>query len=84
MVSWEKQNGVVVETSEQIEGRRLVYEYKEEGKKLTVMATFTQGDDIQYGLQCEAPSSLYPAYEKLFLLLVSSLRVLKRESGETT
>jgi len=76
MITWDEREGTPVEVREQIEGRRLQYEYIENGKKKTVLQILTQVQDRQFTVLCETPSRLYPAYEDLFLALLAGLRVL--------
>lgn len=79
LVGWDTLGSGSTETREQIQGRRIVYEVNDSSKRYTIMQVFTQVDSVQFSLRCRAPSSLYPAYQDLFLRLVSSLRVLSKE-----
>jgi hypothetical protein len=47
------------------------------GKRKTIVEMLTQVEDTQFAVRCEAPSDLYPAYEKLFLALLAGLWVVK-------
>jgi hypothetical protein len=79
LIGWDTVGTTFIETRQPIEGRRIVYEIRESAERYTVMQVFTQVDDIQFSLQCRAPSSLFSAYEDLFLTLSSSLRVLSKK-----
>lgn len=78
MIAWQEREGTLVEFRRQIEGRRLQYQYIEGRKRKTVVEVLTEVEDKQFGVCCEAPSHLYPAYEDLFLALLAGLRVLGR------
>ncbi len=74
---WDEREGKWVPSWEQIEGGRLQYEYLERGKRKTIVEMLTQVEDTQFAVRCEAPSDLYPAYEKLFLALLAGFWVVK-------
>ena len=68
--------GELVESRQQVEGFRIVYNTLEDGQPFTSMQTFLQFDDTQVGLSCRAPSATYGLYEELFLVISNELRIL--------
>lgn len=77
IMTWDEREGKRVPGREQIEGRRLQYEYLERGKRKTILEMLTQVGDTQFAVRCEAPSDLYPAYEDLFVALLAGLWVVE-------
>jgi len=77
-VSWTEIDGKVQEFRKQIEGRRVVYRSKPEGNtSLISMELFLYTGDREIHALCQAPESLFPAYEPLFLTLLAEVRVLQ-------
>ncbi len=77
-VSWTDMDGKVQEFREQIRGRRLVYRSKPEGNTSVIsMELFLHTGDREIRALCQAPESLFPAYEPLFLTLLAEVRVLQ-------
>ncbi len=66
----------VVESRDQIRGRRVMYEIERDGRPITTMQVFTQFEDTQFAIRCQAPSPDFSRFEDLFITLGQSLRVL--------
>jgi hypothetical protein len=66
----------LVKARDQIAGRRIVYEYNEGSEAFTAMQVLTQVAETQFAIRCQAPSSTYPVYEDLFIVLGQSLRLV--------
>lgn len=74
---WSKENDVVLMYREQLVGRRLVYQFKRDKKKITVMHCSTIFEDTKYNVLCEAPSNIFSEYEDLFIFLYANLKILE-------
>jgi hypothetical protein len=81
--SWLKEDGDLVETREDIPGLRLKRQLHISGTKYISQEVRAFYDGIEYGICFQAPSSEFKKYEDLALILVSSLRVLKRNGKAT-
>jgi hypothetical protein len=71
----ETEQGIMT-TREQIEGYRIVYEFEGNGELTTVIRLIVQYRNAQFSVRCQAPSSLYPTYEQIFLKLVHGIHVI--------
>jgi hypothetical protein len=77
-VSWMEINGEIQQSREQIEGRRVVYRSRPEGKTTVIsMHLFLHTGDREIHALCQSPESLFPAYQPLFLALLAEVRVLQ-------
>jgi len=74
---WSKENDVVLMYREQLMGRRLVYQFKRDKKKITAMHCSTIFEDTKYNILCEAPSNIFSEYEDLFIFLYTNLKILE-------
>ena len=74
---WSKKNDEVSMYREQLMGRRLVYQFKRDKKKITAMHCSTSFADTKYNVLCEAPSNIFSEYEDLFIFLYANLKILQ-------
>lgn len=74
---WSKENDVVLMYREQLMGRRLVYQFKRDKRKITAMHCSTIFEDTEYNVLCEAPSNIFSEYEDLFIFLYANLKILQ-------
>jgi len=78
---WSKKNSALSMHREQLMGRRLVYQFKRDKKKITAMHCSTSFDDTVYNVLCEAPSNIFSEYEDLFIFLYANLKILGTTYG---
>jgi hypothetical protein len=77
LIDWEDRGqDRPVESRQQIEGYRLVYQAEEDGQPFTYVQTFLQLDETQISLRCRAPSASYGCYEDLFLVISKEIHIL--------
>jgi len=76
--TWSKKNRVVSMYREQLEGRRFVYQFKRDKKKITAMHSSTSLAETEYNILCEAPSNIFSKYEDLFIFLYANLKILQK------
>jgi len=74
---WSKKNDEVSMYREQLMGRRLVYQFKRDKKKITAMHCSASFADTKYNILCEAPSNIFSEYEDLFIFLHANLKILQ-------
>jgi len=75
---WSEQNGIDTLYREQLIGRRIVYQFKRNKKKITAMESITSLEETEYHILCEAPSNIFSEYENLFIFLHSNLKILQK------
>lgn len=75
---YSQQNGIDTLYREQLMGRRLVYQFKRDKKKITAMEFITSLEETKYHILCEAPSNIFSEYENLFIFLHSNLKILQK------
>ena len=63
---------------EQLMGRRIVYQFKRDKKKITARESITSLEETEYHILCEAPSNIFSKYEDLFIFLHSNLKILQK------
>lgn len=78
--SWSKDGADTVETREDIPGLRLKHQFNESGIPYISHQIRALYDGIEYGICFRAPKSEIKKYEDLSLALISSLRIIKRET----
>ena len=77
VIDWEHRRGrEPVETRQQIERERVVYQAEEGGEAFTCMRTFLQLGDTQFAFLGRAPVSHYPDFEELFWMMAGEFRIL--------
>jgi hypothetical protein len=62
---------------EQLEGRRIVFQFERNKKKITAMESIATLENIEYHMLFEAPSKDFSKYEDLFIFLNSNLKILQ-------
>lgn len=75
---WSEQNGIDTLYREQLMGRRFVYQFKRNKKKITAMEFITSLEETEYHILCEAPSNIFSEYEDLFIFLYANLKILQK------
>jgi hypothetical protein len=73
-----QQNGIDTLYREQLIGRRFVYQFKRDKKKITAMEFITSLEETEYHILCEAPSNIFSEYEDLFIFLYANLKILQK------
>jgi hypothetical protein len=77
LVDWAfEQDNEPVKSTQQIEGRRIVFQTEEDGLSFISMQTFLQLNDTQVGLLCRVPTGSYANFEDLFLVVSKEIYML--------
>jgi hypothetical protein len=82
VVDWDvRRQNTRVQSTQQINGYRIVFQAEEDGARYTYMQTFLQLDDTQVSLLCRTPTESYGTFEELFLVISKEIYILGPSSA---